>query len=324
MNNLLNKGHQVIFWTSNFDHGLKKKYTKIKKKKNFIYNNIISYKTNLSLLRNFCHIQLCLKLYFYLKNNEFDLILISSIPPELLLAVKNKKFIVDIRDIWPDALNNYKNKKLLFFLFKIYCDIIYNYTLPNALGFTTVATSYSSWLFRYTCRQVKFSYFPLGVREIPKFNKSEIKFKFGYAGGLTPQFNLQEFANFIKNGEGLCLIGTGPLYNKYQELFPKAKFFGHLSREHSMRTLSSCEYLLFPSNKSARLPNKFFDYLSLQKKIIFGRDISIDIKNIIMDEKLSQYYGFLCLSNFNIRQLYKYDQNQIYNNMTNCLISFNE
>lgn len=291
-NQLKKKRHKVFFWTSNFDHASKKNIYNIKSQKNFIYNNIIGYTNNLSLRRIICHIQLAIKLFFYLKKNKFNLIFLSSIPPELLLVIRKKKFILDVRDIWPDAINNYSKKKILKFFFTKYCNLIYQYCLPKAAGFTIVAESYSEWLHRYSITSNKIEYFPLGFRTNSKKINKPYLYKFCYAGGLTPQFDLEEFSEILKDGKNLCIIGSGPLHSKYSTLYPKAIFVGQVARKVAISIMNRSEFLLFPSNKYAKLPNKIFDYIASENKIILGNDLSIDVKNLISQFKYKKYFNF--------------------------------
>ena len=147
------KGHKVTFATSNFDHGKKKKITPTKfiESSNFFFNvfSIPEYKTNLSFLRFIGHYVFSFKLLYKYRNQNFDIVFVSSIPPEVLLIstfLKKKKLIVDIRDIWPDAIFSYRNKSILKNLFRIYCNLIYKISLKKVDLYTLVAPTYNKWL----------------------------------------------------------------------------------------------------------------------------------------------------------------------------------
>ena len=295
-NKLISKGVEAHLWTSNFDHA-KKKIVNVRRQRNLIVVGTIGYRYNISARRLLCHIQLAIALWRHLRTNDYDAYYVSSIPPELLLVLPLKKTTVDIRDIWPDALQSYGNQSLLKKAFSYYTDIIYQRTLPNVQSFIGVAQSYRSWLHRYTNREILFA--PLGIRseDVNKEEERQIEYKYAYAGGLTPQFDLSEFKDILGNGADILIIGDGPLLERYRKLFPLANFTGNVQRDVAIEFLKTAECLLMPTNKYARLPNKLFDYIAIGRDILFGKEISNDISDVISDFKFTQELGFIRLRN---------------------------
>jgi glycosyltransferase involved in cell wall biosynthesis len=111
----LEKGHQVVWWTSTFDHTQKKhrfsKDTSIEIKDNFKIKLLhsLGYKKNISLTRILDHARIARK---FKKISEVepqpDIILCSLPTLELSLAAteygikKHIPVILDVRDLWPD------------------------------------------------------------------------------------------------------------------------------------------------------------------------------------------------------------------------------
>ena len=294
---LVKQGHKVTFLTSNFDHGKKIRIhpTKFIESKNFYFDtfSIPKYKTNLSLLRFAGHYIFSFKLLYKYKNQNFDLVFASSIPPEILFIstfLKRKKLVVDIRDIWPDAIFSYRDKSILKNIFKIYCDYIYKLSLKKVDLFTLVAPSYNNWLKKYL-KKFKWKFIPLGFEE-KDFKDFDInnmyKYEYCYAGGLTPQFDFTDFESELKDAR-ILFIGGGPSKKRLKKIYKNSIFKGVVSRKEAMNLMKQSKYLIFPTNRYAKLPNKAFDYFALGKRVKFSHNISREAKFLFsLREKSSQ------------------------------------
>lgn len=278
------KGHKVEFFTTNFDHSKKQKISETQSTPEGIKIttiDVLPYKTNLSLYRLLTHLFIAIKLHVFLINKKLDCVYLSSIPPEMLSIMVKRRYsvVVDVRDIWPAALERYSGKKNGWLLKPafIYLDLFNKLFLPRADRIVVVAESYKLWLKTYT--DIDAVTIPLGFRDTrstPKDLKSAYYF---YAGGLTPQFDLSEFADFIGN-ELLVIAGSGPLSDHYIKIFPNINLLGSISKKECDEWMSGADTLLFPSNKYACLPNKAFDYYSTKKPILFGESISVDVQQL--------------------------------------------
>jgi len=286
---LKKRGHTVIYATSNIDHAKKSVITEVCDKKIKVDERIRIdcpvYNGNTSVMRYVCHIWFAIKLFAKLRNKRFDRVYVSTIPPEVLLVVSFvdvKKRIFDVRDVWPDALMNYEGKYLVKKVFAAYCNLVYRVGLKNYSEGVLVAKGYKNWIKRY-CKRINATFIPLGFRsekvhELDAVGK-EYKYKYCYAGGITPQFNIEEFYPVIK-GQKNVFIGSGPNVDKLIKLFPESEFTGAISRDNAESIMRDSECLLFPSNEYAMLPNKAFDYYIMNKPILFGKNVSDDVKNI--------------------------------------------
>jgi len=280
---LIEMNHSVTFVTSNFDHG---------KKTHIPSDQLLStiglkvfrvpgYHKNVGFKRLLCHWVFASKLWLWAFWTKWDTVVISSIPPEVLMSsifLRKKNLLIDVRDIWPDALLSYNNKSLLYKIFSRYCQLIYKFTLKQAKSIMVVAPGFNSWVKSYVKKHsIKVKFVPLGFRREDfsplSINKSDADYKFCYAGGATPQFDISEFSPSLGSKRGLVL-GDGPLLDDWKDLFVKTHFTGSIPRDDALNMMRKSEVLLFPSNPFAQLPNKAFDYFSLGLPVLLGDDCS--------------------------------------------------
>lgn len=274
---LKSRGYDVTFLTSNFDHALKK-HNEMDKARSHARLKVLklpAYDKNVGFSRAWCHIVCAIKFWIAAIGTRWDAIVISSIPPELLVAAKllrKKVLVVDVRDIWPDAISVYNTHSIATRLFSIYCDLIYKATLKDAARIIFVAPEFRNWLKRYGAFVPSAAKFvPLGFRreDFRAVNGDEVDFDFCYAGGITPQFDIREFAPDFGNKKGI-VVGSGPLVDEWKRAFPNTEFRGPVARNEAIHIMSRSETLLFPSNPFAQLPNKAFDYFALGSKVVVG------------------------------------------------------
>ena len=167
--NYLHKiGHDLIWWTSTFNHIQKKHVTDRTKQKELTdrFKLILlkgsGYKKNISLARLYDHHILGRKFTKFSKIEERPDIILCSFPSIELAseAVKygqkyNVPVVVDIRDLWPDIFVNAlpmalqcAGKLLLLPLFRLS-----DSTLKNCTAITGVSENYMQWGLRKACRE---------------------------------------------------------------------------------------------------------------------------------------------------------------------------
>ena len=274
---LRSRGHHVTFVTGSFDHARKAQIGSdaLRAGPNLTVLRLPSYQANVGLARMWCHFVCAIKLWFAAIGTRWDVIVTSSIPPEVLLAtrfLRKDAVVLDIRDIWPDALGAYGSPSRAARLFGAYCDLLFKLTLKHCQRIMVVAPGYRRWLERYgALAHGKVKFVPLGFRreDFRPLAETQPDYVFCYAGGATPQFDIREFAEEFGDKSGIVL-GSGPLLETWQQSFPNAEFRGAVPRAEAMDVMARSERLLFPSNPFAQLPNKAFDYFALGHSIAFG------------------------------------------------------
>jgi len=115
-NLLVSKGHEVVWWTSTFDHVRKiqrfNSGTTINKSNNFKIELLhsIGYKKNISIFRFINHYLIGCKFYKYTQEEIKPDIILSSLPAlKLSLSAveygkkMNIPVVLDMRDMWPEA-----------------------------------------------------------------------------------------------------------------------------------------------------------------------------------------------------------------------------
>lgn len=282
------EGHDVTFVTSNFDHGKKKNFSKndFSSYPNLKILSVPGYSSNVGIRRLLCHFVFSFKLFVFALKVQWDVVFVSSIPPELLITaclLRKRRLVIDVRDIWPDALLAYGKRSIFKLLFSFYCELIYRSTLPFADKIFVVAPGYCKWLRRFRVNNngiVKFV--PLGFRREdfqPKTINS-YQFDFCYAGGATPQFDLSEFESTYGLKKGV-IVGSGPMISKWKRMFPCALFTGAVPRHEALTYMQNSAVLLFPSNPYAKLPNKAFDYFALGYPVALGNNCTREAKFLL-------------------------------------------
>lgn len=276
---LKTRGHQVTFVTGDFDHARKTAISReaLPPRPGLWVLHLPKYRSNVSLSRVWSHFVFALKLWFWAFPTRWDGVVISSVPPDGLVAaclLRRRALIIDIRDIWPDALQSYGKLSFTARIFGGFCNAIYGATLKRADRIMLVAPGFRRWVARYgALSHGRVKFVPLGFRreDFRPLSDGGSDWDFCYAGGATPQFDIREFTPEFGDRSGI-VVGSGPLLNAWQKVFPHAEFRGAVSREEAMDLMSRSRTLLFPSNPFAQLPNKAFDYFSLGYPVELGSD----------------------------------------------------
>ncbi|MEJ6403191.1 glycosyltransferase [Yoonia sp. 2307UL14-13] len=282
------RGHHVVYVTGDFDHAAKKRIPKnlLSDREGLKVLHAPSYHKNVGISRMWCHLVLALRLWAFGFKERWDVVVISSIPPEMLIAarfLRKRATVVDIRDIWPDALLAYGKQSLIKRIFGSYCHLIFKFTLKDADRTMIVAPGFRQWLNSYRKMPVgSVKFVPLGFcrEDFRPLASGSGKYDFCYAGGATPQFDIREFAEEFKEKRGV-ILGSGPLLDDWREAFPNAEFRGAVSRSEAMSVMQRSQLLLFPSNPFAQLPNKAFDYFALGHRVAIGQNCSRATRSLL-------------------------------------------
>ena len=170
-NKLVDRGHKVLFFSSNFNHQEKKFRYKnnkiIKYHRNLSFNLIQSpgYKKNISLARFYDHLILAKNLNKIINKEKSkpDIVFIGYPPIEISYVMakwlnkKNIPYILDVKDQWPDLIVEVFPKKLHFiirlFLFPYYYCL--KKTIEYSSAITSMSNSFINWSLKFSKKKNK-------------------------------------------------------------------------------------------------------------------------------------------------------------------------
>ncbi|MEZ9056098.1 glycosyltransferase, partial [Vibrio sp. 10N.247.311.26] len=248
----------------------------------------IPYSSNLSVRRLIAHWFTAFSFFIYLVLNvkSEDKILVSSIPPELLLLtkliakIKGVHCIVDVRDIWPDA---FPIKGTTGKIFSSYCNILYKVSLfinQEENKYIYVSPSFSNWISRYDLSNKDQCFGFLGYDEtrwgdsyqLKRLQGSDSKIKLVYVGYLESQFDLSGIILEVNKNSNieLVIIGNGSKQVEYETLAKtdRVSFSGLLKPREVVEVLVTCDVGVLPISHTAQMPNKLFDYLGARLPVL--------------------------------------------------------
>jgi len=176
---LHSKGHEVIWWTSAFDHVGKRKRFKssmrVMVKKNYYihYIKCFGYKKNISISRFIDN--LFVAFHFKKDLRNYDLkpdIILTSVPSIELskVAVKyankfNIPIVLDIRDLWPDVFFEIlpKHKQLIVKFLSIFMRNSLVYIARNSTAISGITDNFVEWGIKHSGRkrEKKDVFFPM-------------------------------------------------------------------------------------------------------------------------------------------------------------------
>jgi glycosyltransferase involved in cell wall biosynthesis len=156
---LVDAGHNVIWWTSSFDHSQKKLRTYGDKfysdgKSQILLLNSCSYNKNISLRRIANHLKLAKDFKNRITNQEVPDVIICSFPIIELSTIaveyankNNIPIITDVRDLWPDIFLDFVPKWSQFFIKIILHNMYKNteYVFKNSTSISAVSEGYLDW-----------------------------------------------------------------------------------------------------------------------------------------------------------------------------------
>jgi glycosyltransferase involved in cell wall biosynthesis len=307
-NTLVDMGHDVILWSSNFDHVTKKhRYKKartIKHKDNLkiILIQSIGYKNNQGFMRLIDHAQLALNLRLAIKKEPLPDIAFIGYPPIEVAWVMSKYLkklgvptVVDVKDKWPEILVRVLPKRLRglgkFILTPYY--ILMKTTFKSAVSISSISNDFLNYSVSIAGREinnydainyltnvpVKYSKKDLSdatdwLRGLSVYNSKSVKYVF--VGSLTHSYDWNPVIESFKDRSSqLVIAGDGPCFNELQEkihLIPNIVLTGRISSIQSRVLVNHADVYIAPYvgdlEFSESLPNKFFDALQFGKPIL--------------------------------------------------------
>ncbi len=228
---LQEQGHEVVWWTSSFDHvGKKKRYqqsTRVKVKKNYYiqYLKCFGYKRNISLSRfidNHVVSRQFNKVAMFDKKKP-DIILTSvpsvELSQEVLKYAKRNKIpvVIDIRDLWPDVFTELLPKSLSWLVNILTIPMRKNLIdiCSNATAISGITDDFVKWGIKHSKRErtEQDIYFPMAYikGEISNEKKSEA-YSFWNKHGVEN-----------KNTLNIVFIGTFTNSFEFATIFSAAK-----------------------------------------------------------------------------------------------------
>jgi glycosyltransferase involved in cell wall biosynthesis len=307
-NALIEKGHQVVLWSSDFDHFSKKhrtgKTSTIQVSENLELRLISSrgYKSHVGLSRLFDHAQLAFNLRKELKNQTPpDVAFIGYPPIETAWVVTNwltKKKIstmVDVKDAWPDVLLRAfpKNFRGLAKIALTPYFLMMKSTLSKASAISSISEPFLIWSLKVATRplnqfdNVSILTSPVEVFSEEELNKSRTfwdskfvtnksKVRCFYVGSLTEALNFDGIIYAARNSDvEFVIAGTGPTEKTLREAIfdlPNVKMPGWISSAQAKILAERSTFMLAPyanlDDFSIALPNKFLDAMKFSKPIL--------------------------------------------------------
>lgn len=325
---LAERGHEVLWWTSSFDHfgknWLSDADQKIELNKKIKVQLIhgLGYRKNISLRRIIDHKLVAAKFLNIIRNESKPQAIISSLPTLDLAyasyryARKNRvPYIVDVRDPWPDAILNaipVKAKKIVKLLMRN------EYRKAKSLlsgtnYIVSVSDSFMNWALSYAGRDRKDTdkVFYIGYekdgategniafddnKELPTLGGN--LFIVLYVGTITSRHHnptiLIEAARRLSNYNDIHFViaGDGEFMGAIKERarsLDNVHLTGWLNQNQISFLLSKSAVGICPSSENSTLmTNKFFSYLSAGMPVLAS--YAGDIRRIIESRRVGFYY----------------------------------
>jgi glycosyltransferase involved in cell wall biosynthesis len=327
-NALTKKGHEVVVWSSAFNHFTKEhrynKFNSIKVDKNLTINMLpsLGYKHNVSIRRLLDHAQLALNLRKHLNGSELPDIAVIGYPPietswtlTSFLSHRKVPVILDVKDAWPDILmrglpSKFRllGKFLLFPYFKMM-----KQAFKKASGFTAPSNEFLQWCLKKAGRPQNSidSVLPLtapresfsleekesAVKYLESINVLEdIPFRISFIGSLSDSF---DFKPILAASEVLpiqfVIAGDGPNLHSLKKLFLNSQnliLTGRLNSIQSLVLQERSDLMIAPymdlSDFEMSIPNKLYDYMRNGKPILTSLGGSVE--NLVLSEKIGLRY----------------------------------
>jgi len=321
---LIKRGHSVLWWASAFDHFKKdwlfKKDTELELKKNIkiIALKGIGYKKNISFSRYIDHKIIARKFLNIAPKMPKPDVIITAMPSydlayeAVMFAAKNGvPVFVDIRDPWPDIFLNHVSsglqKLLKMALRKDF--LMTKEVMKLADGLISMMNPLLEWGLRYAEREKtwKDKVFYLGCkRKRPANNKSaknrkltydlDSKFVVTFIGTFAayhnPSILVDCAAKLTENNIYFVLAGDGEFFKEIKRKashLPNIVFPGWLNQEEIKTLLQNSHLGVCPTPHTAEFfPNKAFTYLSAGLPVISA--FQGDLKEIIERYQIGFYY----------------------------------
>lgn len=325
---LIKRGHSVLWWTSAFDHFKKewivKKDTEItinKSYKLFVMKGI-GYRKNISISRFIDHRIIAWKFKKLASDLRKPDIIVTSMPTHdlayqaVMFAEKyDIPVLVDIRDPWPDVFLEPFPEKFQGLIEKLlYRDFqMVKYTMQRADALIAATDMFLQWGLMCAKRQKSLNdrLYPLGylknnfsrdieinenIQALSK--KLQGKFSMFFVGTISASYHnpsiLLEVAEELIMNKNIHFViaGDGELQrqlNKAGSRLPNVTFTGWLNRNEIDFLLHKVAVGVCPATKPISFPtNKTFTYMSAGLPIISA--FQGDLKDMIEKHKIGFYY----------------------------------
>jgi glycosyltransferase involved in cell wall biosynthesis len=334
-NALIEKGHQVVLWSSDFDHFSKKhrtgKTTTIQFSKNLEIRLISSrgYKSHVGLARLFDHAQLAFNLKKELKNQSPPDVAFVGYPPietawvmTNWLAKKKTPSLLDVKDAWPDVLLRAFPTKVQF-LARIALSpyfLISARTFRKATGLSSVTQPFLGWSLKKAKRQQNSADMvaPLTVPDLiiseEDLNTANLwldelgildsgRIRGSFVGTINSAFNFEPILKAAKSSPiQFVIAGDGPSANALRTRItdlPNVIMPGWISQTQARALANRSTFMLAPvkdlDDFRMSIPNKFYDAMAHGLPIISS--ITGVAKELIEKEGIG-----ICYSDSNINE----------------------
>jgi glycosyltransferase involved in cell wall biosynthesis len=305
---LIDEGHHVTLWSSDFDHFSKQHRFGTEKTINFSDQLTIrliksrGYKSHVGLSRLFDHAQLGWNLRKMLQSASAPEVAFIGYPPiepawilSRWLNLRGVPTILDVKDAWPDnlvnAFPNHLRRLAKLTLFPYF--LMMNQTFKASTGISSVSQEFLNWCHSKANRkQIETDFvFPLSPVD-EQFSEYEIKVASEWLTSLgkLPENKLQgyfvgslndafDFNPIISAAQkfpiNFILAGDGPRLDSLRletKDIPNIIFPGRVSRVQAKVLSADSHFALAPlaarTDFEMSIPNKFYDALQLGKPII--------------------------------------------------------
>lgn len=179
---LVSRGHKVVWWTSAFDHSKKQHLFPVDKKIDLSESycihllHSIGYKKNISVRRVLDHVGVARKFKYYSRKDPVPDVVLCSMPT-LELSIASTRYgnkynipvILDLRDMWPDIFVSRAPSSCRWFLRGLLAFMFHQIRAAcrEATAITGITPGYVEWGLRYAGRNSTHfdKDFPMGYSE---------------------------------------------------------------------------------------------------------------------------------------------------------------
>jgi len=285
MTKLSQKGYDISFITTDFEHQRKIWITQKKIPKGYhLLKSRFGYKKNVSIKRLANHYFLGKSLKKMLLNLEKPDLIVCSYPTiymSYIATIYGKKndipVLVDVRDLWPDIFINPIIGR--FLLFPLY--IQKNFIFSNATIIAGVSPRYVEWATSDSSSMLnvlpltQYSPIPKGREVLNSRNPLKLIF----VGTLGDTYDLDlinkisESLTLSQINHEIVVCGDGPkkeAFLKATELIPQVIFLGWLKKKDLDLVLKSSHIglMLYKDTSPQGWPNKLIEYMSFGLPVV--------------------------------------------------------
>jgi len=307
-NKLVENSHEVIIWSSNFDH-FSKNYRSSDVQTFSIFHNLeikliqsTGYKSHISFARLVDHAQMAINLLKQLKRQSLpDFVFIGYPPIETAWVMtrwcrkRGIPVLLDVKDTWPEILVRGLPNRLRFIgkiLLTPYAMMMKN-TFKNVTGFCAPSEPFLEWSLKNSNRSKNIFdiVVPLTTTN-SEFSKYEIEEAaswldmqgiklngdpiISFIGSLNSAFDFNQIIKVAaKSNYRFVIAGNGPNINEIKAQIsglPNIFMPGWLTHCQAKVLAERSKLMIAPLKNlvdfNMNIPNKFFDYMSSGKPIV--------------------------------------------------------